>query len=166
MIMPCLSCGSEERERRDRLAGQVTGQRHPSSGWRKASSHDAAWIHPLKKERIHLKNVTYASANTPSYLSNLFHRKTGTTFVKYLIKLRILKAKELLSVTNLPVQQVAERVGYYSTRYFTKLFVEAVGIYPSEYRVKQGRIRRKQIASDTTGTGGEVHVANQSQENC
>lgn len=74
---------------------------------------------------------------TPSYLSTLFHRKTGTTFIKYLTRLRILKAKELLSNSNLQVQQVAEQVGYYSNRHFTKLFVEIVGVYPSEFKREQ-----------------------------
>jgi two-component system response regulator YesN len=71
---------------------------------------------------------------TPNYLSSIFHKKTGTTFVKYLTRIRMLKAKELLSETNLQVRQVAERVGYYSTRHFTKLFTETVGSYPSDYR--------------------------------
>lgn len=71
---------------------------------------------------------------TPSYLSTLFHRKTGITFVKYVTRLRMLKAKELLTGTNLQIREVAERVGYYSTRHFTKLFVEQVGMYPSDFR--------------------------------
>jgi two-component system response regulator YesN len=71
---------------------------------------------------------------TSSYLSKLFHKKTGTTFVKYLTRVRILKAKELLMESNLQIQQVAEQVGYYSTRHFTKLFTEAVGVYPSDFK--------------------------------
>ena len=73
---------------------------------------------------------------TPSYLSALFHKKTGTTFIKYLTRLRILKAKELLLGTNLQIRQIAEQVGYHSTRYFTRLFVDMVGEYPSDFRKK------------------------------
>lgn len=100
----------------------------------------------------------------PSYLSNLFHKKTGTTFIKYLIRLRILKAKELLSSTNLQVQKVAERVGYYSTRYFTKLFVETVGVYPSDFRNQHSQISREQIVSEPrqNKTRGNDHVRHQS----
>jgi len=72
---------------------------------------------------------------TPNYLSSLFHKKQGTTFVKYLTKIRMLKAKELLLTKNgMKVQQVAEAVGYYSTRHFTKLFTDCYGCYPSELR--------------------------------
>lgn len=71
---------------------------------------------------------------TPNYLSSLFHKKTGTTFMKYLTKVRMLKAKELLANPGMQVQQAAEKVGYYSTRHFTKLFKEFYGYYPSECR--------------------------------
>lgn len=74
---------------------------------------------------------------TANYLSALFQKKTGVMFVKYLTNLRMLKAKELLIHTNLQVKQVAEMVGYYSTRHFTKLFTEAYGSYPSDYRKNQ-----------------------------
>jgi two-component system response regulator YesN len=64
------------------------------------------------------------------------HKKIGTPFIKYLTKIRILKAKELLADPQNQVQKVAESVGYYSTRHFTKLFTEVIGCYPSEYQKK------------------------------
>jgi two-component system response regulator YesN len=79
-----------------------------------------------------------------AYLSTLFHKKTGVTFVKYLTRIRMYKAKELLLNTNLQIKQVAERVGYYSTRHFTKLFTEMFGCYPSEIRkIEQNRFPRE-----------------------
>lgn len=74
---------------------------------------------------------------TANYLSTLFQKKTGVMFVKYLTNLRMLKAKELLLNTNLQVKQIAEHVGYYSTRHFTKLFTETYGSYPSDFRKSQ-----------------------------
>lgn len=75
---------------------------------------------------------------TASYLSNLFHKKINTTFLKYLTEYRMLKAKELLTNSSNQVKQVAEQVGYYSTRHFTKLFKEFYGCYPSEFRKNLG----------------------------
>ncbi|MBS4196899.1 response regulator transcription factor [Lederbergia citri] len=77
---------------------------------------------------------------TPNYLSTLFHRKTGITFTKYLTKIRISKAKELLTDPHIKVQQVAKNVGYYSTRHFTRVFTELTGCYPSEYHKKSNHI--------------------------
>ncbi|MCM3115361.1 response regulator [Neobacillus sp. MER 74] len=71
---------------------------------------------------------------TPNYLSTLFRKKMGITFLKYLTRIRMLKAKDLLSNPHIQVQTVAENVGYFSTRHFTKLFYEYFGCYPSEFR--------------------------------
>ncbi len=71
---------------------------------------------------------------TPNYLSTLFHKKTGTNFMSYLKNVRLHKAKELLSDPNMQIQQVAEQVGYFSTRHFARLFNEQFGQLPSEYR--------------------------------
>ncbi|WP_239614783.1 response regulator transcription factor [Cohnella mopanensis] len=76
---------------------------------------------------------------TPNYLSTLFHKRNGVTFVKYLTNIRMLKAKELLlTKPELKVQDVAQAVGYFSSRHFTKLFQEHFKCYPSEIREKNG----------------------------
>jgi len=71
---------------------------------------------------------------TPNYLSTMFHRKTGINFTAYLKKIRMLKAGELLTDPNIQIHQVAERVGYFSSRHFARLFSEHYGCLPSEYR--------------------------------
>jgi two-component system response regulator YesN len=71
---------------------------------------------------------------TPNYLSTLFHKRTGINFMTYLKKIRMLKAKELLTDPNIQVHQVAEQVGYFSPRHFARLFAEHYGCLPSEYR--------------------------------
>lgn len=73
---------------------------------------------------------------TPNYLSTKFHKKTGTPFVKYLTSVRMMKAQQILSDPKVQVQEAAERVGYFSTRHFTKLFVAYTGQYPSEFKKK------------------------------
>ncbi|GIP19755.1 response regulator [Paenibacillus sp. J22TS3] len=95
-------------------------------------------------ERHYASDVTIAQLAeklgiTPNYLSTAFHKKTGSTFTKYLTRLRIHRAKELLSTTSLSVKDVALQVGYYSTRHFVKLFSEYEGCYPTEYK-KQRRL--------------------------
>lgn len=69
-----------------------------------------------------------------SYFSQLFKEYTGESFVNYLKKLRVEKAKELLTETSLKVYEVGERVGYQDSKQFTKIFRHIVGISPGEYR--------------------------------
>lgn len=70
---------------------------------------------------------------SPNHLSTLFHKRMGVTFSQYVTRLRMMKAKELLSIPGMKVNEAAEQVGYYSTRHFTNLFREYVGCYPSEF---------------------------------
>jgi len=74
---------------------------------------------------------------TPNYLSTIFHKRFGVTFMKYLTKIRMLRAKELLANPEMQVQQVAEQVGYTSVRHFTKVFTAFFGCYPSDLLKKR-----------------------------
>jgi two-component system, response regulator YesN len=71
---------------------------------------------------------------TPNYLTTLFHRKTGIKFTAFLKQIRLQRARELLTNPAIQVQQVAEQVGYSSTRHFARLFSEYYGCLPSEFR--------------------------------
>ncbi len=82
---------------------------------------------------IGIAQIAYKLNLTPNYLSALFHKKTGKTFINYLTDIRIEKAKEFLIDPSVKVCDVARRVGYYSTRYFSKVFKRKVGVQPSEY---------------------------------
>ena len=69
-----------------------------------------------------------------SHFSTLFAQETGLTFTQYLTALRIGKAKELLSATQLRSSQIAREVGYNDAHYFSYLFKKHTGVTPSEYR--------------------------------
>lgn len=71
---------------------------------------------------------------TPTYLSMLFRVNTGKTFIEQLTDIRINKAKEMLKSTYLKNYEVAEKVGYRDSRYFSQIFKKKVGLSPSEYR--------------------------------
>ncbi|OGX68692.1 MAG: DNA-binding response regulator [Paenibacillus sp. RIFOXYA1_FULL_44_5] len=72
----------------------------------------------------------------PSYLSSLFKEQTNLNFSEYVTRSRMQKAKELLLQTNLPITEIAEKVGYQTAKYFIKLFKEYEGSSPSFYRKK------------------------------
>lgn len=50
------------------------------------------------------------------------------------MELRIEKAKELLSIGKYKVYEVAEMVGYNSSRYFSKVFKIKTGVLPQHYK--------------------------------
>ncbi|MBW4839464.1 MAG: helix-turn-helix transcriptional regulator, partial [Paenibacillaceae bacterium] len=76
---------------------------------------------------------------TPTYLSMLFRANTGKTFIEHLTDIRIDKAKDMLRTTHYKNYEVAEKVGYQDSRYFSQIFKKKVGVSPSEYRESMGK---------------------------
>ncbi|MCU6707788.1 response regulator [Paenibacillus sp. J5C_2022] len=70
---------------------------------------------------------------TRSYLSYLFKRETGTSFVYYLTQYRIEKAKELLRSGRHMIYEVSGLVGYSDPAYFSRAFKKVTGSAPNEY---------------------------------
>lgn len=85
-------------------------------------------------EPFGLREVAEHVHLNPSYFSVLFKEQLQMTFSEYTTRMRLQKAKELLLQTNLPVTEVAERVGYQTAKYFSKLFKEYEGHSPGLYR--------------------------------
>jgi len=71
----------------------------------------------------------------PNYISQLFKKETGVSFVQYLHHYRIEKAKELLKKDGgLPVQVIGNQVGFENPQHFMKVFKKLVGCTPGAYR--------------------------------
>jgi len=71
-----------------------------------------------------------------SYLKRLFLDKYGITPKKYITRLRMEYAVELLSSHMFSVGRIAEMTGYDNVYYFSKVFKENLGISPSKYMEK------------------------------
>jgi two-component system response regulator YesN len=85
-------------------------------------------------QEISLNMVSSHVNVSPSHFSTIFSQETGETFIEYLTKTRIRKAKELLKTTNQRSSEVAYNVGYNDPRYFTYLFKKFTKKTPIEYR--------------------------------
>ena len=69
-----------------------------------------------------------------SYISQLFKKEAGITFIHYITQLRMEDAVNLLSMTNKPVIDIAMEVGFNDYFYFLKTFKKFTGKTPSQYR--------------------------------
>ncbi|MDD5603894.1 MAG: AraC family transcriptional regulator [Eubacteriales bacterium] len=69
-----------------------------------------------------------------SYFAKIFRQETGTTPTRWLVNLRVNKARRLLESTGLTVGEVAYSVGIFDQFYFSRLFKAETGMSPLEYR--------------------------------
>lgn len=68
------------------------------------------------------------------YFRKLFGKIYNTSPIKYLIKIRINKAKEFLRGDYLSISEIARLTGFSSVYTFSKTFKKETGITPSEYK--------------------------------
>lgn len=74
-----------------------------------------------------------------TYLSGLFKQHVGVTFSEYLTRLRMHKAGELLSGSELKLTDIAMLVGISSSSYFSTSFKKFYGMSPKEYREEHSK---------------------------
>lgn len=69
-----------------------------------------------------------------SHMSRIFSSHEDDTIEHFIIKLRIEKAKELLSYQEHNISEIAYKIGYASAAHFSRQFKKMVGDSPSDYR--------------------------------
>lgn len=80
-------------------------------------------------------NTVAASVNlSPNHFSAIFSKELGETFIEYLTRIRMEKAKELLRTTSKRSTEIAYEVGYKDAHYFGSLFKKTQNCTPKEYR--------------------------------
>lgn len=95
----------------------------------------------FESEKLRLKgipSVSYCAGKvflSPNYFGDLIKKETGKTAQEYIQFKVIDVAKQRLADTSLPINEIAEELGFKYATHFTRLFKKHVGISPSEYRL-------------------------------
>ncbi|KSV94479.1 GlxA family transcriptional regulator [Sinorhizobium sp. GL28] len=71
-----------------------------------------------------------------------FTKAAGMTPLDYVHALRIEEAKQMLETTDLPIEAVANEVGYEDASFFGRLFRRETSLTPGHYRLRFGFLRR------------------------
>ncbi|RUS42441.1 response regulator [Cohnella sp. AR92] len=91
------------------------------------------------EEKLSLQDLCRHTLMSTSYFSLVFKQATGETFIEYLTRVRLEKAKEMLLTTTLKFYEIAAKVGYADPNYFSILFKKHTGSSPRDYREKQAK---------------------------
>jgi AraC-like DNA-binding protein len=87
-------------------------------------------------EPLRLQQVARIAGFTPSYFSKLFIHNERVPFSRYVARLRVERAKRLLTTTRLNLTQVARLSGFPTAAYFCTAFGEATGTTPAKWRAR------------------------------
>ena len=71
---------------------------------------------------------------SPTYISKIFKKVTGSNFVEYLTAVRMEEAKKLLLDYNNKIYEIGNMVGYKSIKHFSQVFKRYIGVTPTEYK--------------------------------
>lgn len=85
-------------------------------------------------EELRIAAVAQAFHLSPCYFSHAFKALTGYSPKRYLLLLRLSRAKELLIHTDLPVAEIALRCGFASSGSLIRAFRQELRITPNQYR--------------------------------
>jgi AraC-like DNA-binding protein len=85
-------------------------------------------------EELSLVRLARSCRLSPRQLGWVFHARTGRTPMAYVRERRVAYAAELLLSGAMPIEEVAQRVGFANRDHFSRIFARLVGSGPASYR--------------------------------
>ncbi len=98
-------------------------------------------IHEQYDEDISLESCAAALKFHPVYLSRVFKKEIGVTFIEYLTDYRMTMAKMMLEHTDLKITEIADRLNYTNSTGFIRTFRKLTGMTPGQYRQTLSKLK-------------------------
>lgn len=117
-----------------RTGGQAQFLHRPVPATGTGLAPTCAWALARLAERLSVADLARHAGWAPRTFSRRFVAETGTSPQRWLTAQRLLEARRLLEVTDLPVDQVADRTGLGTAANLRLLLARDAGTTPSHYR--------------------------------
>ena len=85
-------------------------------------------------EKIYIKTLSDMITVSPDYFTKMFNDSIGKTPIDSINGIKMNRALELLACTDVPVNEIAEELGFSNTNYFHKIFKQYMDTSPLAYR--------------------------------
>lgn len=87
---------------------------------------------------IRIEELAKMSYLSPSRFAHRFKEFVGVSPIEYQYEIRISNAKDYLEATDMPLNEICEKVGFHNDANFYARFKQSVGLPPGKYRRKSG----------------------------
>ena len=91
------------------------------------------------RKEIKLDEMIKKSGMSRSVFMRKFHQAVGVAPINFLIQVRISEACKLLQQSEMTISEIAYKVGFNDSNYFTRQFDKIVGITPRAFRQNTNR---------------------------
>ena len=117
----------------------------PNNMTESSNSHDTRYLYYQKAlnyineylfEGISASDIADFLHLSPSYLRSIFSQYNKYSLREYLIRSRVKKAADELTMSGVSVKEAANSVGYEDCAQFSKMFKKYLGMTPQEYKAK------------------------------
>ena len=95
-----------------------------------------AYIESNYQRNVSIEEIAGALRLNRSYFGKIFRLATGKSPQRFLMNYRMIKAADMLVMTNMPVNEIGASVGYENPMHFSRAFKTIYGISPREWRHK------------------------------
>ncbi|MVP02043.1 helix-turn-helix domain-containing protein [Paenibacillus lutrae] len=92
------------------------------------------YIHEHYDEELSIEHFASTLNMSIGHFSRTFKEEVGEKYVEYIARYRLKKAKELLLETDMKIEDIAGKVGYWGRNSFIRMFRKYEGITPAKYR--------------------------------
>lgn len=85
-------------------------------------------------EHLTLDDVSKGVFLNKSYISHIFKKISGISFINFITHVKVDRAKILLMDPHLKIYEIAAQIGYNNPEYFSRVFKSVTGLTPNRYR--------------------------------
>ena len=90
-------------------------------------------------EKIYIETLADMVALSPDYFTKMFKDSIGKTPIDYINGVRVNHSLRLLSMTDTPINEIADQLGFSGPNYFHKIFKAYMDTSPLAYRKSAAR---------------------------
>lgn len=90
----------------------------------------------LHEEKLSISHVADSISLNPTYFGSIFNKTMNMSFKKYILNMRMERAKELLMEDKTSTEEICLKIGIADPVSFSMMFKDYTGVLPEEYIAK------------------------------